>query len=131
MIFVDSSIYINRLRRRADLASELAPWIRTEQLACCGIIRTEVLRGIPDKRQRDRVGEFFDVLLDVQTDAICWRRTATLAWELDRRGKVLPATDLVIAVCAMAVDAELITSDPHFQAIPGLRQRADLPLQNF
>jgi hypothetical protein len=31
----------------------------------------------------------------------------------------------------MAVGAELITSDPRFQAIPGLRQRADLPLANF
>lgn len=130
MIFIDSSIYIDWLRRRADLPAELAPWIRTEQLACCGVVRAEVLRGIPDKRQRDRVGEFFDVLLDIPTGLSCWRRTAVLAWELDRRGKVLPTTDLVIAVCAMTADAELITSDPHFRAVPGLRHRVDLPLPN-
>ena len=127
MIFIDSSIYINWLRRRADLPGELATWIRTEQLACCGVVRTEVLRGVPDSRQRDQVGEFFDILLDIPTDISCWRQTTALAWELDRQGKVLPTTDLVIAVCAMIAGAELITSDPHFQAVPGLRQRIDLP----
>jgi predicted nucleic acid-binding protein len=131
MIFIDSSIYINWLKRRADLTGELATWIRTGQLACCGVVRTEVLRGIPDKRQRDRIGEFFDILLDIPTDISCWRRTTALAWELDRQSKVLPPTDLVIAVCAMTAGAELITSDPHFQVIPGLRQRIDLPLSNL
>jgi predicted nucleic acid-binding protein len=57
---------------------------------------------------------------------IC-RRTADLAWALDRKGKILPVSDLLIACCALQVKARLVSVDPHFDSIPGLQVRRDLP----
>lgn len=44
-----------------------------------------------------------------------------------RQGSVLPLTDLAIAVCALRAEALLITTDPHFEAIPGLVCQSHLP----
>jgi predicted nucleic acid-binding protein len=58
------------------------------------------------------------VLLDMTAGA--WQRTAALAWDLDRSGVVLPATDLSIAGCAITHGALVLTFDRHFQQIPGV-----------
>lgn len=49
-----------------------------------------------------------------------WRTTSELAWQLDRRGKVLPIQDIHIAACALSINAVLLTYDLHFQEIPWL-----------
>ena len=52
-----------------------------------------------------------------------WREAADLAWKLDRMGKILPSTDLVIAVTAISVGATVISVDRHFWEVPGLECR--------
>lgn len=49
-----------------------------------------------------------------------WESTLILAWELDRKGIVLPLPDLHIAACAMHSGAVILTYDEHFQMIPGI-----------
>ncbi len=46
---------------------------------------------------------------------------------LDRRGAVLPLTDLIIAACALWAGAAVITSDEHFRRVPGLEVLAEVP----
>jgi predicted nucleic acid-binding protein len=55
-----------------------------------------------------------------------WQRVARLAWELDRRGEVLPLTDLIIGVTALEHQAAVLTFDRHFQKIPGLVALSEL-----
>lgn len=43
-----------------------------------------------------------------------------LAWQLDRKGLVLPAQDILIACCARQVGAAVMTSNRHFRSIPEL-----------
>lgn len=43
-----------------------------------------------------------------------------LAWQLDRQGRVLPLQDLHIAACALSINAVVLTTDTHFQEIPGV-----------
>jgi predicted nucleic acid-binding protein len=57
----------------------------------------------------------------VPTDFAVWERAAELAWELDRAGRAIPAPDLVIAACALAIHAPVFTFDRHFRLVSGLR----------
>jgi predicted nucleic acid-binding protein len=41
-------------------------------------------------------------------------------WQLDHRGKVVPAVDALIAQSAKRVGAVILTLDSHFQMIPGI-----------
>ena len=86
----------------------------------------EVLRGIRSMGMRDELSDFFDLMTEVPTDTRIWRQATNLAWILDRRGAVLPLTDLVIASCAVAVGTAVVTTDPHFSRIPGLKVKKSL-----
>lgn len=121
MILVDSSLYIDWLRRRVEPHRRLEPWLRSGEVCGCGVVRAEVLRGVVDPAQKSRIEEFFELLPEVPCDAELWREAANLAWRLDRQGKVLPLTDIVIAACAFRAGATLISTDPHFGEIPDLR----------
>ena len=87
------------------------------QLLVCGVVRPEVLRGIRSVVVRDELSELFDLMTDVPTDMRVWRKATDLAWTLDRRGAVLPLTDLLIASCALVAGATVVTNDPHFWQI--------------
>jgi predicted nucleic acid-binding protein len=57
----------------------------------------------------------------VPTDDRLWADAEDLAWRLDRHGTTLPLTDIVIAACALRIDATVLTFDHHFEVIPDLR----------
>ncbi len=129
MFLVDSSLYIDLLRAKRDPVEVLRPWLLHDEILCCGVIRCEVLRGIVSKKMHRRIRELFDALSPIEIDATMWEETARLAWALDRRGKVLPLTDLLIAGCALRVGATVISSDEHFKEIPGLAIAEALPIR--
>ncbi len=124
MILIDSCIYIRWLRDRADIFSELGDHLRRGDLATCGVVRAEVLRGVVSVPVRERLELLFSTMHEVALVPEFWSEVADLAWELDRKGEVLPLTDVAIAVCAKQVGATVITSDPHFAKVPGLKVRA-------
>ena len=120
-MLVDSTVYIDLLRHGEDIPFVLRPFLLSEQLFICGVIRAEVLRGIRTIEMRKELSDLFDLMAEVPTDARIWGKVTDLAWKLDRRGAVLPLTDLVIACCAFVVDTAVVTTDPHFSQIPGLK----------
>ena len=60
-------------------------------------------------------------MLNVPTDHQLWEEVEAIAWKLDRTGMILPLPDLVIACCARRIGAVVLTFDPHFSRIPGVR----------
>lgn len=121
MVLVDSSVYIRFQRLGIDPVEALMGRFNRRQLVICDLVRCEVLRGIVSPPARNDLHDFFDLLPHVQFDNRAWRATEELAWRMDRAGKVLPLTDLIIAVCALSVDAEILSDDRHFRLVPKLR----------
>lgn len=126
-ILLDSAVYINLLRAKVDVRQTLVSALQAGQLYNCGVVRAEVLRGISNLRFKAEMEAFFDIIPEVPTDAKMWRQVSDIGWNLGRKGKWPPVTDLVIAACAMRVRATLISPDAHFVDIPGLLLRQDLP----
>lgn len=118
---VDSNVYIGLLRRGLDPSLALMDWIGDGDLAICGMVRLEVERGLRVERIRRRLSSFFDVLLNIPTTNRIWEEAAAQAWSLDRRGLVLPAQDILIAMCAKEIGAAVLSDDRHFDLLPGLR----------
>ncbi len=127
MLLVDSTIYIDWFRRRVDPRSLLEPLIKARTLAVCGIIRAEVIRGIIHPGQKAKIHAFLDLLEDITIDSAMWREIAELAWRLDRKGYMLPLTDIAISACALRLGATLITLDEHFSIVPDLHTARTLP----
>jgi predicted nucleic acid-binding protein len=120
-ILVDSNVYIDLINRRLDPIQVLGEWAGTNDLVTCGMVRLEVLRGLRNPKARQRISSFMDIMINVRTDAAFWPDATDLAWRLDRRGRVIPGTDIIIAACALRNSAAVLTSDAHFRFIEGLR----------
>ncbi len=118
---VDSSFFIDRLRAGRDPLKELAAHSDDWELLTCGVVQMEVLRGMKDKNAHRRMADYMRCMLYLPTLNSIWERVTALAWTLDRRGKVVQVTDLVIAVCALDAEAAVLTLDGDFARVPGLR----------
>jgi predicted nucleic acid-binding protein len=119
-ILVDSNVLIDVIRRCGDPSPPLLGWAGERNLATCGMVRVEVLRGIISPKVHHKTTIFLDAMINVPSNARLWNTAADLAWQLDRQGIVIPGTDVVIAACAMRIGAAVLTSDPHFSRIDGL-----------
>lgn len=120
VVLVDSSVWIRLMREGRDPVQNLVERAKTCDLATCGMVRLEVLRGIVRRPVREAIEGFLNVMINVPADNRIWETAAREAWHLDRRGITLPAQDLVIAACAQRIEAAVLTFDPHFYDIPGV-----------
>lgn len=120
-VLVDSNVYIHLLRRNRDPVIELAAWMDPLELVTCGMVRLEVERGLTDIRVRRRMARFFDMLRFIPTTHPIWANASEIAWTLDRSEKVLPAQDILIAAHVLKFGGRILTSDRHFESIPGLK----------
>ena len=120
-ILADSSFYIRLLRQKQDPLRALALAAATTDLAVCGVVRCEVARALRPERVRQQFRACWDVMINVPTDNRLWDETEQTLWELDRKGIILPLTDVAIACCARRIGAVVLTFDQHFSQIPGVR----------
>jgi predicted nucleic acid-binding protein len=120
VILPDSSVFIGDLRAGRDPFARLAACSEESEFATCGLVVTEVCRGVRDPVLLRRVRERLGVMVYIPTSKQIWERLTQLTWALDRRGIVLPAADLLIASCALQVGAAVFTLDAHFRHVPGL-----------
>jgi predicted nucleic acid-binding protein len=123
---IDSAAYIDLMRAGEDPRQVLAPLLRAGRLYNCGIVRAEVLRGIKIEKAYRQMEQFFDIVPEVPADPRLWRDVSQLGYDLGRKGKWPPVTDLAIAAAALRVRATLISPDAHFEDIPGLNLRKSL-----
>jgi len=121
LVLPDSSFYIRCMRVRLDPFQELRRHLESLDFFTCGVVITEVSRGLREPHVRHAFQTNIASMTCIETTTAIWERVAQLAWSLDRRGEVLQVPDLVIAACALHVDAAVLTFDAHFQHIPGLR----------
>ena len=127
MILIDSCIYIEHLRAGRDPAQVFAPYAQRHDLATCGVVRCEVLRGMRTPKARAALAAYFDCLLYIPTLNHVWEAAEQVLWETDRSGFKIPVTDAIIAVCAMKTGGAVLSRDQHFRAIRGLRVFEEFP----
>jgi predicted nucleic acid-binding protein len=120
-ILVDSSIFITLLRAGRDPAIALGNRYATVDLATCGMVRLEVMRGVKHPRAYKQLGLFFDVMQNVQTDNRLWQEAVTVARDTQAAGFTIPGTDALIAAAALRIGAAVYSFDQHFLQVPGLR----------
>jgi predicted nucleic acid-binding protein len=120
-VVVDSSFFISRLRRGVDPFAELSESAEEHDFYTCGVVMIEVLRSMKPEKARARLESLMGAMMYVPTLNHTWERAMMLAWQLDRKGRVMQVTDLIIASCALELEAAVLTLDSDFSAVPGLK----------
>jgi predicted nucleic acid-binding protein len=118
MVLVDSSAWIEALRRNGDLRVKLAieGLLDAYEAQWCTPIRLEVLGGAR-KEERTRLGHWFSVIPYRSVREEDWERAIALAWRLRDGGLTVPWLDVVIAAVALQDQVRVYAVDAHFKEI--------------
>lgn len=124
-ILIDTSAWVEALRIHGD-----EPTRREVQLALeegtavfCDMVRLELWIGAQGERERRYLSALEGELECLPTTGEVWERSRDLARRGRRAGLTVPATDLLIAACALHHGARLLHRDRHFEQIQELGGR--------
>jgi predicted nucleic acid-binding protein len=126
MVLVDSSAWIESLRRNGDVRVKRAVegLLEAYEAQWCSPVRLEVLGGAR-LEERAHLGKRFSVIPYRQCREDDWDRAVALAWSLRAKGLTVPWLDVLIAAIAIHDGVRLYAVDHHFQEIAN---RTDLLL---
>ena len=118
MVLVDSSIWIEALRRtgRLDIKVAVEALLEAYEAQLCSPVRLEVLGGAR-KEDRRRLGGYFSIIPHRPARPDDWERAISLAWRLRDAGITVPWNDILIAAIAIEDCVRLYTLDAHFEMI--------------
>ena len=117
MVLVDSSAWIESLRRKGDLRVKLAieGLLEAYEAQWCSPVRLEVLGGAR-LDERARLGMHFSVIPYGRAPRTTGS-ARSLAWRLRGKGLTVPWLDVLIAAIAIHDGVRLYAIDAHFEEI--------------
>ena len=118
MFFIDSSVWIEYLRPKGSTAvkEKIRELLKLGEVVLCGIVLIEILRGAKNKRDFEKLYDSFFSLPQIPIDEEVIKRASRWGYEMDRKGKVVSTTDLIIASAAYK-KARLLHIDSDFKMI--------------
>jgi len=120
-VLVDTSLWIDFLAGDADAVALLERLRDSRRIVICGQITQEVLQGSRDRQAFTKLGHglsIWDYEAEQPEDFVS---AARLYAELRWKGVTVPAADCLIAAVAKRRGWPVSATDPHFNAIPGLK----------
>ena len=123
MVLVDSSVWIEGLRRRGDLATKVAleALLEVGGALVSGPILLEVLGGCRPG-ERKQLLDYFGRVPYRRVPDEAWRRAARLSWQLREDGITLPWNDLLIGSLGLLWDLRVFAADRHFDILESRAQ---------
>ncbi|MGB9700870.1 MAG: type II toxin-antitoxin system VapC family toxin [Thermodesulfobacteriota bacterium] len=118
MFLIDSSAWIEYLRPKgsAKVKARVRDILQKEEAVSCGIVIVEILRGARNEKDFASLCESLTSLPMISIDDSVIQRAAKWGFILDRRGKIVATTDLIIASAAYG-KAKLLHIDSDFELI--------------
>jgi predicted nucleic acid-binding protein len=115
MVFVDSSVWIEALRRdgRIDVKLALESLLEEYEAAWCGPVKLEVLGGARAQDRQKLEAHFSCIPYFPMTDA-AWDSAKSLAWRLRDNGCTAPWNDILIASLSRQAECRIYAVDKHF-----------------
>lgn len=118
MVLVDSSVWIEAIRRtgRLDVKVALECLLEEYEACWCGPVKFEVLGGARSE-ERKRLSAWFECIpYRTMTDG-AWESARQLYWRLRDKGQTVPWNDALIASLAVAWDCRVYAIDAHFETM--------------
>ncbi|MEW6002426.1 MAG: PIN domain nuclease [Nitrospirota bacterium] len=118
MFLIDSSAWIEYFRPDGSkkIKERVKEILQRDEAVTCGVVIVEILRGAKDERSFQTLRDSLFSLPQIPTDSAVIERAAEWGFRLDRKGKIVPTTDLFIA-SASYKRAKLLHLDSDFEVI--------------
>jgi predicted nucleic acid-binding protein len=124
---VDTSVWIDFFRGAPSIKNSLEKLIARDEIFTAGPVLYELLQGVrlPEEKKQVREALLSTNYLEITSND--WEEAALLSSTLRAQGITLPMTDILIGHLAKARNLEVISFDPHFDQIPGIKHRKLTP----
>jgi len=115
MVLVDSSIWIESLRRDGDVLVKLAlnALMEESEATICSMVKLEVLGGAR-LQERKNLSADFELIPYIPVTEKDWSAAVLLSWKLREKGHVVKWNDILIATMAHRRDIRVFARDKHF-----------------
>jgi len=119
LFLVDTSAWILGLKRNSSnqVKNILTIILDKDQSATTGIIILELLQGTKTKKEYTEIFSDLSALHYFEVNKEIWGKASQLGFDLRRKGKTIPSTDLLIASVALHYELTLLHADNHFEQI--------------
>ncbi len=112
MILVDTNVIIDFWNKPND---ESAKIFENNEIATCGVIKTELLRGSNSEEQFSQMEEALNDFIYLPFSEKDWISLSKQFIALKQNGLAVPFQDAMIAYLAIKHNCELWTNDKHFK----------------
>ena len=121
-ILVDTSAWIDYFNKPDSKTGKTVDHIlRNRRAVLAGIVLTEILQGAKIKKEFDAILESMLALPLLEASLTTWIEAGRISFALRKKGITIPTTNLIIARLALENNCSILTLDPHFQKIPGVK----------
>ena len=119
VFLVDTSAWILGLKRNSSnqIKNILTEILDKDLSATTGIIILELLQGTRTKNEYSEILSDLAALHYFEVNKEIWEKSSQLGFDLRRKGKTVPSTDLLIASIALHYNLTLLHADNHFEQI--------------
>lgn len=112
MILVDTNVIIDFWDKPTEDAKNV---FEENDIAICGVIKTELLRGSNSEKQFSQMDEALNDFTYLAFSEKDWISLAKQFITLKKNGLVVPFQDAMIAYLAIKNNCEVWTNDKHFK----------------
>ena len=132
MFLIDSSAWVEYFRPKGSITvkERIRSILQKEEAVSCGIVVVEVLRGSRYEKDFQTLNESLRSLPQIPIDDDVIGRASRWGFMLDRKGKIVSTTDLLIASAAYK-KARLIHLDRDFELISSVVDLDEERIQVF
>jgi len=119
LFLIDTSAWILGLKRNSSVQIKniLTEILDKDQSATTGIIILELLQGTKTKKEYEEIFSDLSALHYFEENKEIWKKALLLGFELRRKGKTIPSTNLLIASISLYYDLDILHADNHFEII--------------
>jgi len=123
LVLVDACIWVPFFNRPQSAEEKVVDALLDDDgAALIGPIVTEILRGIPREAQANHVASLLRGVRCLEMIWDDWPGAARLGRRLAASGQRLPLSDLLLAAVSPRLEAEIYSSDPHFDLVSELKR---------
>jgi predicted nucleic acid-binding protein len=123
MILVDTSSWIHFLRPKgnAEVRKRVAGALTDGEACWCPMIRLELWNGAQGQKESAVLRDLESGIAELTIDDAVWAVSFDIGRRARAKGISVPATDILIAACALHHGAAIETCDSDFDMLNSLR----------
>lgn len=126
MIIIDTSVMIDALHRKDNAIRKILELEETGETLCTTQVNVlELYKGVynPTKSEKGlkKVKALLDGFVILSIDGDAYDIFGELSAQLKRRGESIGDFDELIAAIALVHGASIVSTDGHFERVPGLK----------